>query len=270
MSKIVKTEYTIAVGAEKLPRPIRIAHLSDIHERNCDAFLPMIREEKPDLIMVTGDVLERYDNRPEYDVYRRPIKKCIITMMHLINYTVMCMLPKSKKADIENARRFLREAVRIAPVYMSMGNHEQKLLDKDYRFLRSIGVTLLDNADTQVSVKGFRFTLGGMSCWDYEEWLPTFLKKSGYKILLCHRPDQYMKYVAGSGVDLTLSGHTHGGQVGLGKRGRGLLVPGQGIFGRYAHGCFDDGRLIISAGCSNTVACPRINNPRELVMIDLR
>ena len=50
----------------------------------------------------------------------------------------------------------------------------------------------------------------------------------------------------------------------------GFFVPGQCLFGKYAHGCFFDGRLIVSAGCANTVAFPRPFNPRELVMIELR
>ena len=147
---------------------------------------------------------------------------------------------------------------------MSLGNHEQKLQHRDYRFLCDTGVILLDNADTAVTVRDFQFTLGGMSCWDYEEWLPTFLSKNGYKILMCHKPNQYTELLVDSGVDLTLSGHTHGGQVLIG------FVPGQGLFGKYAHGSFFDGRLIVSAGCANTVAFPRIFNPRELVMIEVR
>ena len=87
---------------------------------------------------------------------------------------------------------------------------------------------------------------------------------------MCHKPDMYVDLLKESGVDLTLSGHTHGGQVRIGKKGMGFFVPGQGLFGRYAHGSFFDGKLIVSAGCANTVACPRFFNPRELVMIEVR
>ena len=192
-----------------------------------------IKKEHPDLIFVTGDTFERYDNRPQYEFERRPIKRLIINVIHYSNFLLT------------------------------------KLLHRDYRFLHETGVTLLDNADTAVTVRDFHFTLGGMSCWDYEEWLPTFLKKDGYKILLCHKPNQYTELLRDSGIDLTLSGHTHGGQVLIGKKGMGFFVPGQGLFGKYAHGSFFDGRLIVSAGCANTVACPRFFNPRELVMIEV-
>lgn len=269
MSKAVITRYTVDSG-QHLPIPVRIAHVSDLHERNCDDILEMIRKERPDLIFVTGDTFERYDNRPQYDFERRPLKRLIVNMLHYSNYLLTKLLPDRTKADEKNVHRFLKDAVLIAPVYLSLGNHEQKLLYRDYRFLSDHGITLLDNADIEILIKGFRFTLGGMSCWDYEDWLPTFLKKDGYKILLCHKPNFYTEMLTDSGIDLTLSGHTHGGQVLLGKKGMGFFVPGQGLFGKYAHGSFFDGRLIVSSGCANTVACPRFFNPRELVMIEVR
>ena len=267
MEKSVVTHYRIDTKMA-LSEPIRIAHVSDLHERNCDDILEKMRREKPDVIMITGDTLERYDNRPQYDFYHRPLKRLIINILHYSNYLLTKILPQKTKADEENVRRFLSEAVRIAPVYMSLGNHEQKLLHRDYRFLSEIGVHLLDNEDMTVEINGFCFILGGMSCWDYEEWLPAFLEKKGYKILLCHKPDFYVDELTDSDIDLTLSGHTHGGQIRIGKKG--FFVPSQGLFGKYAHGMFFDGRLIVSAGCANTVACPRFFNPRELVIVDLK
>lgn len=269
MSKAIITRYTVDSGLH-LQQPVRIAQVSDLHERNCDDILEMIKNEHPDMIVVTGDTFERYDNRPQYDFERRPIKRLIINLLHYSNFLLTKILPQKTKAEEENVLRFLREAVKIAPVYMSLGNHEQKLLYRDYRFLSSQGITLLDNADTEVDIRDFHFTLGGMSCWDFEDWLPTFLDKDGYKILLCHKPNQYTEMLTDSGIDLTLSGHTHGGQVLIGKKGMGFFVPGQGLFGKYAHGSYFDGRLIVSSGCANTVACPRFFNPRELVMIEVR
>ncbi len=267
MSKAVVTRYTVDSGL-RLERPVRIAQVSDLHERRADDILALLRREKPDLIMITGDTLERYDNRPQYELERRPVKRIIVTLIHYANFLLMLLQPQKNKASGDNIRRFLRGAVQIAPVYMSLGNHEQQLFDEDYAFLDELGVTLLDNADTPVRVRDFSFTLGGMSAWNFEEWLPSFLRKSGYKLLLCHRPNEFFDHIEATDVDLTLSGHTHGGQIRVGKRG--FFVPGQGLFGRYAHGSFCGGRLIVSAGCSNTAACPRFFNPRELVMVEVK
>ena len=162
MSKSVVTRYRVDSGLG-LSRPVRIAHASDLHERNCDDILEKIRTKNPDLILITGDVFERYDNRPQYDFEHRPVKRLIINIIHYGNFLLNKLMPSEKKANEENARRFLREAVKIAPVYMSLGNHEQKLLESDYSFLEKTGVTLLENADTEVRVRDFRFILGGMA-----------------------------------------------------------------------------------------------------------
>ena len=88
----------------------------------------------------------------------------------------------------------------------------------------------------------------------------------GVKVLMCHRPEDYIRYLRGSRVDLVLSGHAHGGQIRLG--GQGLYAPGQGFFPKYTHGVAD-GRMIISAGASNPSPVPRIGNPREVLLIEL-
>ena len=43
------------------------------------------------------------------------------------------------------------------------------------------------------------------------------------------------------------------------------MSAGGGLLPKYDKG-FYHGRMIVSAGCSNTVAMPRICNPRELVL----
>ena len=104
----------------------------------------------------------------------------------------------------------------------------------------------------------------------YETFIEQFKEEKGFKILLCHNPQFYVDNLTDSDIALTLSGHTHGGQVRVGKKGKGFFVPGQGLFGKYAHGSFFDNKLIVSAGCANTVMCPRFGNPRELVVIRLK
>jgi hypothetical protein len=265
----VLTTYTVTTEYP-MDAPIRIAHVSDLHERRAFDILDLLRASKPDLIVVTGDTLERYDDRPQYQFERRPVKRAIIVAIHYTNYFLRRFESEAKKANTENAYAFLREAAKLAPVYMSLGNHEQSLLSADYDFYRENGITLLDNASAVTSVKGMTMHIGGMSSWDFEEFLPRFAEENGFKLLLCHHPERFEPYIKDTSVDLTLSGHTHGGQVRVGRKGRGFFVPGQGIGGRLAHGYFFGGRLIVSSGCANTVACPRIANPRELVIVELK
>ena len=268
MDNAVLTEYHVSI---KYPMsvPVRIAHVSDLHERKADDILALLKAAKPDIIAVTGDTFERYDNRPQYDFDRKPIKRIIINIIHYTNWFLCKFRREEKQPETDNAFDFLRRAARVAPVYLSLGNHEQKLLPEDRAFLAEMGITLLDNDDTTACVNGFRFRIGGMSSWDFEDWLTRFSQKDGCKILLSHHPERFEKFVKDTDIALMLSGHTHGGQARVGRKGRGFFVPGQGIFGKYAHGMFFGGRLIVSSGCANTVAVPRFFNPRELVLVHL-
>lgn len=269
MSKVIVTAYDVTTGYH-LSRQVRIAHVSDLHERRCTDILAAVRDARPDLIVITGDTLERYDNRPQYDFDRKPIKRLIINVIHYTNALLNKLRTSRSRPNERYAFEFLRQAVRIAPVYMSLGNHEQRLRDSDRRFLQDQGVTLLDNADVTVPLGGVDVCIGGMSSWDYEPWLERYTAKKGCKLLLCHHPERFVTHLQDTDIALTLSGHTHGGQIRTGRKGRGFFVPGQGLFGRYAHGMFFDGRLIVSAGCSNTVAFPRLCNPREVVIVTMR
>ena len=73
--------------------------------------------------------------------------------------------------------------------------------------------------------------------------------------------------VADKAIDLTLSGHNHGGQIRV--FGKGIFSSRSGLLPKYDRGIYHQ-RLIVSAGCSNPVAVPRLGNPFELVMIDLK
>lgn len=99
-------------------------------------------------------------------------------------------------------------------------------------------------------------------------WFASFCSKPGYHILLSHHPEYY-PLVPGE-IQLTLSGHGHGGQWRFynpfKRKWQGVFAPGQGWFPRYTKGVYD-GRLVVSAGLSNTAGIPRINNPTEIVFL---
>ena len=85
-------------------------------------------------------------------------------------------------------------------------------------------------------------------------------------MLLCHHPEYYPKYIKDLPVDLTLSGHAHGGQWRL--FGRGAYAPGQGIFPKYTAGVYEN-RLLVSRGLGNLYIVPKINNPPEILKIKI-
>lgn len=94
-------------------------------------------------------------------------------------------------------------------------------------------------------------------------WLAEFAAVPGYHILLCHHPEYYP--CLPEAIELVVSGHAHGGQWRV--RNHGVYAPGQGLWPKWTRGVYD-GRLIVSAGLSNTTFAPRINNPTEIVFIN--
>jgi hypothetical protein len=85
-------------------------------------------------------------------------------------------------------------------------------------------------------------------------------------VLLAHEPDIFVR--VGRRVALTLSGHTHGGQVRL--FGYSPMVPSR--FGnRFAYGhVIEDGRhLVVSGGLGCSIMPVRIGVPPEIVLVEL-
>jgi uncharacterized protein len=85
-------------------------------------------------------------------------------------------------------------------------------------------------------------------------------------ILMAHEPDLFVDVP--SRVSLTLSGHTHGGQVRL--FGRSLIVPSE--FGNrfaYGHVIENDRHLIVSGGLGTSILPVRLGVPPEIVLIEI-
>jgi len=90
------------------------------------------------------------------------------------------------------------------------------------------------------------------------------------RVLLSHRP-YFIGEAGAAGVDLVLSGHTHGGQIVLGRIGDVTLTPAAlaspYIWGKYRLG---GTQMYVSRGIG-TVGLPmRINCPPEITKITLR
>lgn len=260
----VLTEYQWNTG---FPQRITLALVTDLHEHDPSQVLPLIRQAKPDLVLVAGDTFERHAcgadprSRKDYGMLARAAHGVLLWLDDLLGRPLAAV-----RGDPANAYRFIREAAKIAPVYMSLGNHEWYLEDEDRALLAETGTTLLDNQDCTVLVRGTTLRIGGLSSGMDLPWLERFAEKDGYKLLLCHHPEYYERYVRDKNIDLMLSGHAHGGQIRMFDHG--IFSPGQGIWPKYTHGGYD-GRLVVSAGCSNTASIPRWGNPCEVVVLHL-
>lgn len=283
--KLVITQYQIQTG--KLRRSLRIAIVTDLHEHKPELLLSRIRSIRPDLILVAGDTLERHKEgvsewnntemdacqgiKPHWGILGRMVKALDTIFGYLLGcFTASKNYRRGKNTSVNsrNAYKFLREAAGIAPVFMSVGNHEWYFLPEDYQVFEENGIILLDNRDIEAEINDLKIRIGGLSTRYDLKWLRSFSQKPGFKILLCHHPEYYKKYIKETALDhfdLIFSGHCHGGQWRIGKRG--FYAPGQGLFPRYIYGMYPirHGKLIVSAGVSNTASIPRFGNPCELV-----
>ena len=254
-TKLELTEYNVI--SSKVPEPFvcfEIAQVSDLHnaefgEGNSD-LLALLSEVEPHVIVLTGDLID------------------------------------SRQTDIEIALDFASKAVQIAPVYYVSGNHEARI--PEYAELKmgltEAGVTVLENQKVQITRDGESITLMGIQDpsfrTDYlfgdaksvsSQAITSLQNESeGFTVLLSHRPELFDLYVD-TGVDLVFSGHAHGGQFRLPVVG-GLVAPNQGFFPKYDAGQFieENTTMIVSRGVGNSIIPFRINNPPEIVVVELK
>ena len=254
-SQIELTEYTIV--SFKVPESFacfEIAQVSDLHnaefgEGNSD-LLALLSEVEPHMIVLTGDLID------------------------------------SRHTEMEVALDFAGKAVQIAPVYYVSGNHEARV--PEYAELKmgltEAGVTVLENQKIQITRDGESITLMGIQDPSFQsEYLfgdaeavarqaITSLQDAsdGFTVLLSHRSELFDLYVD-SGIDLVFSGHAHGGQFRLPFLG-GLVAPNQGFFPKYDAGQFiqENTNMIVSRGVGNSIIPLRINNPPEVVVVELK
>ena len=194
---------------------LKILQLSDIHLgyyvilRDLENLLAKAEPDKPDLVLVTGDIADD-----------------------------LTALPYALEM-IYNVRPRLG-------VYASLGNHEY------YRGIREVKqifhkspIPLLVDQGSLIEIEGQSVFIGGADDprW-LRRWDTSFLQKTvvksmanapvdSFKILMSHRPEAF-DYASKKGIDLTLSGHTHGGQIGFGGKSvfEGTL-PYKYLWGHY-------------------------------------
>lgn len=245
------------IKSETLPERFdgfRIVHLSDVHNteigKGNSVLLDLIEKAEPDIIVITGDVMDSYNT------------------------------------NLEVALQLIDKAVKIAPCYYVTGNHESRLSKEEYldfeKQMISYGVNVLHNEEVFLEREGEHILLAGLDDPTFSLYhketkyvhisgiVEKLYSEEGYRILLSHRPDLFESYVDAE-VDLVFSGHAHGGQFRLPLIG-GLIAPNQGFFPKYDAGLFveEDTQMIISRGIGNSIIPVRFNNRPEVIVVELR
>lgn len=191
----------------------------------------------------------------------------------------------SNRYNLEQSLILIQELQFVAPIYYVTGNHEIATQDMDRikGALEDLGVRVLSNeADVITLFPDSSIAIGGIddplaSDLDDDEAVRISIEQAFknipdemFKILLSHRPEQFDDY-AEAGIDVTFSGHAHGGQFRIPGVG-GLVSPGQGLFPKYSSGVHEknDSRLVVSRGLGNSIIPVRLFNQPEIVVVTLQ
>lgn len=189
-AKFVKLEH-VDVKLKNLVQPYKIVQLSDIHIAgliNAEFIKNIVQRVNllnPDIVVITGDLID---------------------------------------IEISAAKDALNELSKLKSkygTYFIVGNHEYfhgitKIINK----VKSLGIRVLENENVYIGEASCGFNLAGVyDVFGYRTntYVPDLNKalrgvdKNSPTILLAHQP-KYIKEVK-NGVDLMLSGHTHGGQI---------------------------------------------------------
>lgn len=164
-------------------------------------------------------------------------------------------------------------------VYGCLGNHEffgGVDPDEITKRLEETGMKMLRNESAILEFKGKKLALLGVDDilpWKNAPQLIEQAKKgkpeSIPSVLLCHKP-YFFPDVAQQKIDLTLAGHTHGGQIVLLEWGN-LHVTPAALASRYVSGLYtiDRFQMYVTKGVG-TVGMPlRLNCPPEITKIIL-
>lgn len=246
---------TYQISCDKIPSEFngfRIAQIADLHntefgEHN-ENLISLLKDTHPDIIVFTGDQLD------------------------------------ARKTDHDLVLALMKQAVQIAPCYLVSGNHEGSIpfYSQFETDLRLQGITILKDEARQLERNGAVIDLIGLDDATvnkryYQDGAKVALEaslkelerdKDRYSILLAHRPEYFYVYER-NGIDLALCGHVHGGQIRI--HDTGLVGPAKEFFPEYDAGTYiiDEATMVVSRGLGNSIFPWRINNPPELVIIDL-
>lgn len=157
-------------------------------------------------------------------------------------------------------------------VYACMGNHDYFTDgERMVRELERAGVTVLRNRGVVVAHDGAELFVAGVDdTWTRRNDVQRALRdrpKKAVSLLLAHDPALFPEAVA-HGVDLTLSGHTHGGQLAVPGVRRWSLAR---LMSEFTWGLYRRGRstLYVNRGAGTTGPPVRFGAPAELAVLFL-
>ena len=181
-----KKKQQVTILSNKIEKPVRIVGISDLHigytisAKEVSKWVKLINDEKPDIVIIAGDII---------DNHLRPVLEDSISNV-------------LKKFDAPMG------------VYASTGNHDLMFaINEDVNFYKKSGITLL--RDSFININGI--TIIGRDDYtnlrrDRLDNITQSVDMRSFTILLDHQPTKLNDAVK-NGIDFQLSGHTHRGQI---------------------------------------------------------
>ena len=223
-------------------RGIKIVFASDFHikpnqAKRLNKVVNLINEQQPDIVLSVGDFVNGHNKS-----MTMPVKDIIGQLKNI----------KTKYG-----------------IYTVLGNHDWWVDGNGItNILKTNGINVLVNSNVKVNAGSKEIYIAGVE--DKTTKTPEIYKAlEGTKnpvILLTHSPDIFPKVP--KEVNLTLSGHVHGGQVRLPFIGA-IVVPSK--YGdKYSYGLIeeDNKKMIVTKGIGNSILNIRFNCVPEIVVIE--
>lgn len=263
LTRFKMTEYEISSrGQEKKGKDLRIVFLSDLHNHvygeGNDSLVRAVKEQKPDLILIGGDMLIAKPGKPW-----------------------------------QAAAEFIRQLPSICPVYYANGNHEYRMkvhpqkygneFVKYKKYLEKNGVIFLENNSVKFEFQDIPIQIHGLEIPEkyYEKLqnnkMPAEVirqcigkpKKGYFQIILAHNPEYFDAYRAW-GADVVLSGHLHGGGARI-PGFRGVISTQGKLFPKYSGEVTlkDDAYMVVSKGLGTHTVNLRFLNMAEAVVLKI-
>lgn len=245
------------IRLSRLPKAFhgfRIAQLSDIHigpfmpAEEIRKYADLTNQLKPDLIVLTGDFIT-WDADTQEAVVRE------LARLKAPYGIYGCLGNHERWSDAEDS---------ITELFAARGI---RMLRQQNAVLRSGDASLnLIGVDYQSARRGE--PRAGTAVRSYLEGVDRLMVPGTANILLSHNPNSFDR-AAGLGIDLSLAGHTHGGQITL-EYLHPALTPSRFITD-YARGWFQKGsaQLYVNRGIG-TIGFPvRLGARPEITVFEL-
>lgn len=213
-------------------------HVKPYQAKRLDYVVDKINAQNPDIVLLVGDYVNMHCDYMSYPIAKTAQK--------------------------------LSKIYSKAGTYTVLGNHDYfKEGNKIKQALTENGITVLENRCRKIEVGGKTFYVAGIE--DLVTAFPNVERALKHcdkpTILLSHQPDIFPDLPKNK-INLTLAGHTHGGQVVIPFIGP-LIVPSK--YGKkYAYGYFeeDGNKMIVTKGIGTSIMPIRLNCTPEIVVIE--